>query len=302
MSTHDLLVEIAGYADIPPLPWAELRAGGNSLMQSDAYLSLLRQKHVAFTGVVATLDIPKEEWEDTIAVDLTDAWSDAYDRVSRFAGEYAAASRLGTAAVATKFALQLWEETLVRLIVLVDEVCIRNLEAHEQGLPRIAVAEGLMSEAEAEASASRTYQLWEAVITIDAAGYLAPLKRRAVPASGLGAALPPVAIVTIVVVVIAAIVLIILYGRQQAIEDEHWKTVCVDKAGNPRVPLPKGCADALGGGGIVADLARLFEGLGKATGGESIGKGIAVAVVAAALLYVGGVYVLPALMRQRAHA
>lgn len=306
MAASDVLETMASYAHPPAFPWADLEAQGKGLIQSDAYLAVLEAKFNQYFQVVWRLDIPELQLGGLSSSEARAAYEDLSNRLASRAGVFIDAISRGSPTVALDEALKVPSDLLAAVLVALSAVAYSDYQGHDSGAWRWMVTHGRTSVEEAKSSAEDIYRLWDAVIQLDNAGLLESLKKPEFkkPTSGLGAVQIPIGIAIViavaVVVVIAILSWVIVTLKVESNRVEMIEKSCFDPdTGKPLSPAPPHCAKYWNNiaedpnahlNTFLAPLNKFSEQMGEAV------KKLFTIAGWGVLLYVGGVYVLPAVL------
>ena len=297
----DLLGEIASYAHVEPLPWAELEAQGHGLMESDEYVALIGAKLNAVAAIWTATGITYDDTVATSSDAAATAWRSLVTEFEKFGDTYVAALKRGEIDVSWSVALAMGDAALRTMLVSVFRATDDAFYFFGQGYQRQGVAEGAYSLADAKAYASDTYGLLNAVLLVDSLGLFDSLKKKAAT-KGLGVLIPAWGEVVIRLVGIAAMAALVWYGIGEfsgSRERIHWHdTHCLDDHGHAIDPPPPGCAEygkhIADAAGTAGDFAAILKGLGESI--KAVGSGLAWAIGIGAVAYIAGVYILPQLL------
>jgi hypothetical protein len=295
------LDELAARYDALGLPWGELEAAGKGLLESDAYIDVMRDRFDQYFQVMFTLDIPELEYHQELAVaQAKEAYHVVRDAAVLVAPAALEAIALALPSLSMREAMQVRLDAFRRLIVLSNAVAAASLAAHETGVAKWLVETGQMTLEEAMDDASDAYALWGAVMELERLGLLNAMKKPAFRGqSGLGAISAGAVVVVIAIVVAIAliawvVVTVVEGGRRAAFMDKS----CFDEGGRLLENRPPFC-DKYGDEIAKNPNAHLAVMLEPITAGVStVAKGLAAAAVLGVILYVGGVYVLPGVVAQ----
>jgi hypothetical protein len=300
MTIDDTLAAIAAYAKLAKFPWAELEAQGKGLLQSDAYIGVLEERFNQYFQVIWRLDIPELRFGGVSADQARGAVEDLKAAIAARSGKIFDAIASGNPLLAIGDAVSIPADVLRMAIVINNAVTWADFSGHDSGAWAWAVVHGRASLEEAKASAQDCYRLWTVIIDLDKAGVLEPLKRPEFkkPTAGLGAAPIAagalVAIVVAVVLVVAIIAWLVVTLTVEAHRVQMIEQTCFDEHGKLLSPAPDHCKKYLDN--IAQDpnahLTAMFKPLTDAL--SSAVKGFFGVVGVGVLLYIGAVYVLPA--------
>lgn len=292
---------LAGYADLKTIPWPSLDQAGHGFMVSDAYVELIQAERTRWRQASQAL-VPSLTNDEVIAAadNAKNAWTGVYDELERRASSVVAAITRGDVSVAFSDAVSLPVATLRATVIACSAMADAGALAHETGAVRFAVQSGEWSVERAEQDADQILAMYDALSTLAEGGTLDALKPP--PVAGLGWIQALVVAVAVVTAIIVIAWLIITWREQSYVYDMR-RNRCFDKDGNPRAPWPSDCQlyfDNLAKqpfGHLTAAFAPFTEG---AKGfGASIGSALGWALGLTAMLYVGAVWILPAMERQR---
>jgi hypothetical protein len=303
VTVEETLYGLAAYAPLEgtDLPWA------SDPMVSDDYIDVLQGEFDRYFQVLFELDLPELSFETSTA-----RARGAYDELAGLLAAKAAAVYAAVAAfrpmVAVQEAVTVPVTTLRTTLVLLNAVTWANFQAHEAGAWRWAVANRVASIGELRSSAESTYRLWALVRKLHAMGALNALKKPQFKGNaGLGE-LATGAIIAIAIASVAAIAILAWILVTLKVESNRVSSIeqtCQDEHGRLLANAPPHCAQYFGN--IAANpnghLATMFAPVTEAL--TAAVKTLATVAGVGVLLYVGAVYVLPAVVgtfRRRAVA
>lgn len=239
------LLEIAEYAEVTPIGWAQLNAAGQTLVESDAYIHLLDAKYEHYYAVMRQLDIPELTFRMQPGA-AQEAYEAVAAEIEARGDAILAALRAGQPTVAANLAVRMPKDALRRFLVAVNTICFASYVGHQTGVWRDAVLTGRMSLSDAEANADDTYRMWDAVLQLNRQGILETYKKPEFR-GGLGGAPPMLVIVLVigVVLVVALIAFLIVFLKQVSFQQQVIEDSCFDKGPTGRLvlkkPLPPHC-------------------------------------------------------------
>jgi len=266
---------------------------------SDAYIDTLQSGFDQYFQVIFQLDIPELQFGDTTTRQARTAYDVMVAAITAKTSAVYAAVAAGKPFVAAHEAVTLPTSTLRTFLVLLNAVTWANFQAHEAGGWRWAVNNGRVSLAELQNSAESIYRLWRLVGKLSSMGALNALKKPQFKMSGLGDPLSGGALVAIALVAVATIAILafcLMTLKVEANRDKMIRDTCLDADGRLLAAPPPHCAkyfDNLAkdpNGHLAAMFGPLTEGLNTAI------KSIATVAGIGVLLYVGAIYVLPAVV------
>ena len=297
MADVELLKELAGYAGVAGLPWADLDAQGKGFLESEEYVRLLTFKRMEFDQLRQTLIITNDEYGPATSAEVAAvAWDSLHRELTRFGETYVDGLMRGETSVAENLAVTVRTSVLRTLIVIINAVTTDADAFHASGMAFTAVASGALPLELAKRDASDTYALWNAALLLDKWDMLDALKVEGAT-QGLGqwqrALVSSITLLGVIAVLAYASYKVWEFSVR-TLERVHWaKVSCYDDAGKPLAPQPPGCDlyfQNLGAGAAPSSgFADFLDQLGK-----KIGTGLAWALGIGVLVYVTGVYVLPA--------
>jgi len=304
-----VLDELASYADVEGLPWSTLKAAGAGLLESDEYISLLDVVWERYYRVITTLDITDADWEAVTVDDADEAWASVYREIESRAAGILDAIATAQPMVAYDRATTFYSGVLKRLVMVAAGTSHQAYATHKMGAQRALVEEGKVRIEDAEKSADDIQKTWLGLAKLDEWGILATLKKPQF-LSGVGqvppVAAPPVAVaraIPIVIALVAAIAIVaylVVAVREQSFRNTFVERQCFDASGNPNPNAPPWCGEL--GQAIAEDpssvLATFMRPVTEGVAGLTKTLGWIAGV--SAVLYIGGVYVLPALLSAKA--
>lgn len=294
------LEELAARYDALDLPWEELDRAGTGLLESDAYIDVMRERFDEYFKMMFTLDIPEITYKQQLALDQArDAYKVVKDATVLVAPVAVEAIALAVPTLSAKEAMHVRAIALRRMIVVANAVAASSLAAHETGVVRWMVERGEMTLEEAMKDASDTYAIWGALLELDRLGLLNVYKKPQFGTSGLGEITTATVVLVIAIVagiaIVAWLVITLVEGSRRA---EFMDKSCFDADGRLLADRPPFCdryGDELAKN-PNAHLASAMEPFTLAAG--TLSKGLAAAAILGVVLYVGGVYVMPAMFAE----
>lgn len=290
MTADEILQKLAGYAPLEgtDLPW------------TPNYVDTMQTAFDEYFLVLFELDIPELGFEtstkeartayETLKAGLISKASAVYDAI--VAGKpFVAASEAVTIPVGT----------LRQFLVSLNAVTWASFQQHESGAWSWAVQQGIASTEEMRSSAALVYRMWKLVGKLHAMGALNALKKPQFKGtSGLGGEpLSTAAIIAIAIASVAVIAILAWFVLTLKVESNRvalMEETCLDENGKLIPNAPPHCGIYFNNiaqnpnAHLATFLAPVTEALTAAV------KSIAWVAGAGVLLYVGAVYVLPAVV------
>ncbi len=288
MTADEILQKLAGYAPLEgtELPW------------TPNYVDTMQTAFDEYFLVLFELDIPELGFETSTKEART-----AYETLK--AGLISKASAVYNAIVAGKpfvaasEAVTIPVGTLRQFLVSLNAVTWASFQQHESGAWSWAVQQGMASTEEMRSSASLVYRMWKLVGKLHAMGALNALKKPQFKGtSGLGE-LTTGAIIAIALASVAAIAILAWFVLTLKVESNRvdaMEKTCLDDDGRLLANPPPHCGVYFNNiaqnpnAHLATFLAPVTEALTAAV------RSIAWVAGAGVLLYVGAVYVLPAVV------
>lgn len=293
-SGEEFLEELGRMADVQTFDWAKMNASGQGLMQSDSYLIQLGIARDTWMAQLPVLGITDEEIED--ATNNGDKyWDDLGRAIVERRTVITDTIGIGAKLIPTASAIEVTTATLRTVAIYTTASAKFGTAYHLKNGARVEVQAGQMTLAEAEEEASRLLSMWTALVKLKNSHAFDLVEPGHEPTQGLGLAWYWVALIALSVIAILSELYI--QNKRQDFENKARWARCFDEKGAPRSPWPSDCSTWFEG--MKDDhwslLDKLLNPLRDLT--KPAGIGIGMAIVVAAAIYVGGVYVLPALTR-----
>jgi hypothetical protein len=292
MTAEEALEGLASLAPLEgtALPWP-------APPTSDAYVDTLQAGFDQYFQVIFKLDIPELQFGETTVSQARTAYDVMVAALTSKVTAVYSAVAAGKPFVAMHEAVNVPASTLRTFLVLLNAVTWANFQAHEAGAWRWAVNNGKVTLPELQASAESVYRLWALVGKLEKLGALNALKKPQF--KGLGEAFSTTAMVVIAITAVAVIAIIafcLMTLKVESNRDKMIRDTCLDKDGRYLANPPPHCPkyfDNLAkdpNGHLTAMFGPLTDTLNTAI------KSIATVAGIGVLLYVGAVFVLPAVV------